>query len=169
MLRRVPFAGACGFFVACDADRLDGCSTALQQAGATPCDAAAVEIARIEAGTPLYSRDITSDNLPQEVDRNGQAISFTKGCYLGQETIARIDALGHVNRTLMGLRFCSDEVPAIGTQIVAGKKTVARVTSACWSLKLDAPLALAYVRRGHNRPGTKIASDYGEAEVIALS
>ena len=67
--------------------------------------AEAVEIARVEFGTPFYGQDITTENLPQEVNRDKTAISFTKGCYLGQETVARIDALGHVNRLLGLLQF----------------------------------------------------------------
>ncbi len=68
-------------------------------------DPAASEAMRIEAGTPAFGRDVTADNLPQEVGRDARAISFVKGCYLGQETVARIDALGHVNRLLKGLIF----------------------------------------------------------------
>ena len=168
MLARIPFTGPACFFLACPADQRGACCAALESVGALPCDAAAVQIARIEARTPLYGCDITRDNLPQEVDRDSLAISFTKGCYLGQETVARIDALGHVNRTLTGLRFHGQEVPPPGTQILSGEKTVARVTSACWSLKWNAPLAMAYVRRGHNRPGTSLNTDFGDAEVLVV-
>ena len=60
---------------------------------------------RIEAGTPVFGKDVTEKNLPQEIGRDDRAISFVKGCYLGQETVARIDALGHVNQVLKGLVF----------------------------------------------------------------
>ena len=60
--------------------------------------------------------------MPQEVNRDAQAISFTKGCYLGQETVARIDALGHVNRLLVGLRFAGTAVPAPGTELRDGEQ-----------------------------------------------
>ena len=63
------------------------------------------EALRIEAGLPLFGVDFDDHNLPQEVGRNAQAISFTKGCYLGQETVARIDALGHVNQQITGVAF----------------------------------------------------------------
>ena len=63
------------------------------------------EVLRIEAGTPVFGKDVTDKNLPQEIGRDDRAISFVKGCYLGQETVARIDALGHVNQLLKGLRF----------------------------------------------------------------
>src|SRR5690606_6094431 len=128
----------------------------------------AVEVARIEAGMPLYGMDITDDNLPQEVDRNDWAISFNKGCYLGQETVARIDALGHVNRTLVGLRFASESVPEPGGELLAGDKVVGHVTSAAWSPAQRRAVALGYVRQGHNRPSARLVSAVGEAEVIAL-
>ena len=75
------------------------------QAGARSIGAPAIEARRIEAGFPWYGPDISEKNLPQELARDQRAISFTKGCYLGQETVARIDALGHVNQTLVGVRL----------------------------------------------------------------
>jgi folate-binding protein YgfZ len=130
----------------------------------------AFEAARIEAGFPMFGHDITENNLPQEVSRNGRAISFTKGCYLGQETVARIDALGHVNKTLVGLRYLVSQVPKVGATILNGDEPVGTVTSATWSPKHEAPMALGYIRRGFNTPGTRLASHIGptEVEVIAL-
>ena len=119
-------------------------------------------------GTPLFGQDVTSDNLPQEVDRGAAAISFTKGCYLGQETVARIDAMGHVNQRLLGLRLAGDTVPPAGSQIEVDGKLAARITSSCYSPRLSAALALAYVRRGHDQIGNRLASEFGEAEVTAL-
>jgi folate-binding protein YgfZ len=135
---------------------------------AVVCGPQAVNTVRLEAGTPWYGVDITDDNLPQEVGRNERAISFSKGCYLGQETVARIDALGHVNRTLCGLRFASPEVPATGTQLNRQGNSVGWVTSAAFSPRLSSPLALAYIRRGHEQPRTKLDSDSGPAEVVSL-
>jgi folate-binding protein YgfZ len=132
------------------------------------CDADAVEAARIEAGAPLFGRDITLENLPQEVGRDAQAISFTKGCYLGQETVARIDALGHVNKLLVGVKFAGDQLPAARTPLRAGGKSAGEVTSAAWSPRLGAVLALAYVKRLLAKPGTRLESDAGSAEVVAL-
>src|SRR5262249_54396005 len=65
--------------------------------GISKIDPMTLEAMRIEAGTPVFGKDITEKNLPQEIGRDSQTISFVKGCYLGQETVARIDALGHVN------------------------------------------------------------------------
>ncbi len=66
-------------------------------------DAASFDVLRIEAGTPVFGKEVTDKNLPQEFGRDDRAISFVKGCYLGQETVARIDAIGHVNQVLKGL------------------------------------------------------------------
>jgi tRNA-modifying protein YgfZ len=126
------------------------------------------EAARIEAGMPVYGVDFNEENLPQEVGRDNQAISFTKGCYLGQETVARIDALGHVNQRLVGVRFLGSDVPVGGTKLTRDGRIVGIVTSAAFSPKLDAPIALAMVRREANSPGTRLASAVGECEVVSL-
>jgi folate-binding protein YgfZ len=89
---------------------------------------------------PRYGVDFTEENLPQEVGRDREAISFTKGCYLGQETVARIDALGHVNHRLVGVRFFGSEVPASGTELTRECRIVGSGTSAAFSPKLNAPL-----------------------------
>jgi folate-binding protein YgfZ len=126
------------------------------------------EIARIEARIPLFGVDFDERNLPQEVGRSDQAISFTKGCYLGQETVARIDALGHVNQQLVGVRFTGDVVPEKGCELVHAGKTAGHVSSAAFSPKLDAPLALAMVRREQSHVGTRLDSRVGPCEVVAL-
>jgi folate-binding protein YgfZ len=167
-VRRVELTGPGGFLIACRRDGCDSIRQGLIAAGAEVVAADAFEAARIEAGSPLYGRDITQENLPQEVGRDAVAISFKKGCYLGQETVARIDALGHVNRRLVGVRFMGKENPPAGEELSSDGKTVGRVTSAAWSPRLGAPLALAYVRRGHETPGTPLTSRMGQAEVVAI-
>ncbi|RIK81316.1 MAG: folate-binding protein [Planctomycetota bacterium] len=167
-LRRVDFvAGGC-FFVACAAADLDAVVELLESAGAKRIADATLDAARIEQGTPLFGRDISPDNLPQELARDALAISFTKGCYLGQETVARIDALGHVNRYLAGVRFEGDRVPPPGTPLFAADKQVGEITSAAFSPRLKAPLALAFVRRGHHQQGTRLQSTIAVAETVAL-
>lgn len=138
----------------------------LTSAGAVACEADVIDARRIEAGVPLFGRDITIENLPQEVNRNAQAISFTKGCYLGQETVARIDALGHVNRVLVGVQFFGEEVPAPAAELQIDGKPVGHVTSATFSPRLSRPLALAYVRTENAAPGTRLLAPSGD--VIAL-
>jgi folate-binding protein YgfZ len=140
----------------------------LREHGATECKADVLETARIEQGWPCFGVDITERNLPQEINRNERAISFTKGCYLGQETVARIDALGHVNRLLVGLRFDGKEIPVPGTKLLAGEKEVGEVTSATFSPRLGAPLAIGFVRHEHANVGAELQSVLGLAIVITL-
>jgi folate-binding protein YgfZ len=140
----------------------------IHEHGYMACHMAAFEALRIEAGTPLFGVDFDEDNLPQEVNRDRQAISFTKGCYLGQETVARIDALGHVNQKLIGVRFFGTDVPAAGAELKNRGAVVGRVTSAAYSPRLGSPLALAMVRRESNAAGTALESMQGNCEVISL-
>jgi folate-binding protein YgfZ len=165
---RVDWLAVPTFLLAAPRESAGAVGEQLLAAGMTLCDERAFDIVRIEAGWPLYSQDITDDNLPQEIGRDAQAISFTKGCYLGQETIARIDAVGHVNRHLVGVRFAGSKVPAAGTPLLAIDKEVGRVTSAVWSPRLAAPLALALVKRSQAKPGQELTSSVGAATVVAL-
>jgi glycine cleavage system T protein len=123
--------------------------------GVQPVGMAALEILRIEAGIPLYGRDMTDDTIPVEANLN-DAISYTKGCYIGQEVIARIDARGHVNRKLVGLLLSGPEVPASGATIVTPEREVGWITSAALSPRYQQPVALGYVRREVWEPGTPL-------------
>ena len=123
---------------------------------------------RIESFVPEYPQDISIDNLPQEVGRDDTAISFTKGCYLGQETVARIDAMGHVNWLLRGLSWPVDGKPQPSATLHADGKDAARITSVCFSPELGAPLALAYVRRQYATVGSVLHGECGEATVVSL-
>lgn len=111
---------------------------------------------RIAAGTPVFGRDVTPDNLPQEVDRDSRAISFVKGCYLGQETVARIDALGHVNKVLRRVSIHSTDLPPVGSKLEADGKAIGTITSAAADPTSAGVIALAYVRAAHAQPGTKL-------------
>jgi folate-binding protein YgfZ len=122
------------------------------------------EVLRVEQATPLFGRDISDDNLPQEVDRDAKAISFRKGCYLGQETVARLDALGHVNRKLCRLVFDTAELPVPGTALMQGEKQVGTITSAVHSPAYGA-IGLGYVRRECFAAGTLLSSEHGHVRV----
>jgi folate-binding protein YgfZ len=167
-LRRVDLAGPVGYLVTCLRGDEVRVGRLLCEAGAERCRYETFHAVRIEAGFPLFGHDITDKNLPQEVARDRQAISFNKGCYLGQETVARIDALGHVNRLLVGLRFLGDELPKLTAELTAGEQVAGHLTSVTWSPKLRAPLALGYVRRGCHEVGTRLGSGFGPAEVVEL-
>ena len=113
---------------------------------------------------------MTPDNLPQEVGRDARAINFVKGCYLGQETVARIDALGHVNKLLRGLRFTGGErdVPPPGSAIEADGKTRRHDHLVGLLAGLGCPVALGYVRTTHAEAGTAIRGRrLGESEATA--
>ena len=128
-----------------------------QPAGLTDLDPTTFESLRIEAGTPVFGKDVTEKNLPQEIGRDARAISFVKGCYLGQETVARIDALGHVNQVLKGLVFEPQSTcPAPGSPLESDWKRVGVITSSAVSPARGCPLALALIRTSHATAGTSL-------------
>jgi aminomethyltransferase len=113
-------------------------------AGAAELDADELERLRIEAGTPLYGRDIDDRVLPAEAGLVERSVSFTKGCYPGQEPIARLHYRGHANRSLRVLRIEETSLPAPDAEIVHDGRAVGRVTSAAPAD--DGVVALGYVR-----------------------
>jgi folate-binding protein YgfZ len=131
-------------------------------------DAETFNVLRIEAGTPEFGRDITSDNLPQEIGRDARAINFVKGCYLGQETVARIDALGHVNKIFRGLRIEGDSAPASGSRLEADGKPVGTITSAAYSPGWGQPIALAIIRLTSATAGTRLTVLQNDQQVPAV-
>ena len=119
---------------------------------------------RIEAGLPVYGVDLTDDNLAQEAGRTRSAISFTKGCYLGQEPIARLDAMGHVNRELRSLRISGDMIPDAGARVFSdagGSTAVGSVTSAARSFGSNSAVALGLLRSSVSAPGTQVFVETG--------
>ncbi len=131
-------------------------------------DEATFETARIEAGTPCSGQDVTVENLPQEVGRDARAINFVKGCYLGQETVARIDALGHVNKHLKVLKLPPGTVATPGASIEAAGKSVGTITSAAESPGWSCPVALGYLRTSHAAEGTEVEVRQGDATLKAI-
>jgi tRNA-modifying protein YgfZ len=124
----------------------------------------AAECLRIEAGRPRLGVDMDADTMPQEAGINERAVSFTKGCYVGQETVARLHYRGKPNRHLRGLRLA--EPAERGAEILLGEKLVGRVGSVCVSPRLGA-IALALVRR-EAAPGDMVSVGGAEAELVAL-
>ena len=108
-----------------------------------------MEMRRIEAGIPRFGLDIDETHFPQECGIEERAVSYSKGCYIGQEVLNRIHTLGHVNRELTGLRFSSDlnALPVKGDKLINGNKEVGYVTSAVDSPSLKAKIGLGYVRK----------------------
>jgi hypothetical protein len=158
VVRRLDLLGTPGYLLSMDRARLVDVWNGLLSEGATPCGAEAFHAARIEAGFPLYGLDLSESNLAQEAARTQRAISFNKGCYLGQEPIARIDSLGHINRELCRVRIASEVVPDPGAAVVAAEgQQVGVVTSAARIPGESHSVALACVRTSHSRPETQVA------------
>lgn len=122
----------------------------------------AFNTARIEAGSPLFHIDFTSDCTPAETSLLDEAVSFTKGCYLGQEIVARMRSLGHPKRVLVGLHLADDRLPSAGTAVSAlsatGEKVaeVGVVTSSAVSPVLGRAVAMAMVKWGFHAVATKL-------------
>lgn len=128
----------------------------------------ALDTVRIEAGVPWWGRDYDDSNLPQETGLE-EALNFTKGCYLGQEVVARVHYRGGVNRLLRGLQFDGDEPPAEGTELSLERRAVGRVGSVALSPTLEGPVGLALVHKRGAEPGTRLELEGGgEAEVAEL-
>jgi len=134
---------------------------ALLAAGAVAVSAAAVEILRIEAGVPRFGAEMGSETMPAEAGIVEDAVSFTKGCYIGQETVARLHYKGRPNRHLRGLRLSAPATP--GTALRLGEKEVGKLGGACVS-PASGPIGLAILRR-EAEPGAELA--VGEDGVTA--
>ena len=122
------------------------------------CGWEALEMARIEAGIPRYGLDMDETNIPLECGIEARAVSYNKGCYIGQEVINRIHSIGHVNKELRGLRLTDDlkTLPVKGDKLFHDGKEVGYVTSAIKSPTLNVNIALGYVRREVNAIGTEL-------------
>ena len=154
-----------GVDVFCDAEATEGVRGTLLAAGAVEVTEAAAELVRVESGRPRYGVDVDDNTIPQEAGLNDRAVSFTKGCYVGQETVARLFYRGKPNRHLRGLRLSAEVEP--GTPLLLGEKEVGRLTSVAVS-PTHGPIGLALVRR-QAEPGTAItAGEDATAEVVEL-
>jgi folate-binding protein YgfZ len=133
-----------GIDVICAADDAERVVAALVDAGATRVGEEAAEVLRVERGRPRYGMDMDDSTIPQEAGLNERAVSFTKGCYVGQETVARLYYKGKPNRRLLGLRLSA---PAqTGEEIRLGERTVGALGTVALSPQ-HGPIALALVRR----------------------
>ncbi len=139
---------------------------ALVAAGARPAGVEALNVLRLEAGVPWYGHDVDETVILPET-RLEPLVSYTKGCYIGQEVVARVKYRGHVNRALSGLILEGEQAPASGAPVIADGKEVGRVTSAVRSFALGKPIALAYIRREHFAPGSAVQVKDGGALIPA--
>jgi tRNA-modifying protein YgfZ len=169
--RRNDRLGVRGFDIICPAAQAEWHWNHWLGRGARPAGLRAEDTLRVEAGTPVYGKDVTEANLAPEVGRTAQAISYAKGCYLGQEPIVRLRDLGHLNRVLTGLRVEGDEPPSPGAKLTRDGKEAGQVTSSVRSPALGTVIALAYVRRGSGEPGTplEVETSSGRARASVAS
>jgi folate-binding protein YgfZ len=134
--------------------------------GLAECDEATLEVLRVESGTPRFGAELGEDVLPPEA-RLDAAVSTTKGCYTGQEVIARIRSRGQVKHLLVGLRLEGDALPEPRAPIEADGKRIGEVTSAVRSAQAGA-IALGFVARSHAEPGTRVQVAGRPARVAEL-
>ncbi len=159
----VLVATADGIDVICAAQDADAVRAALVEAGAVEVSEAAAELVRVEAGRPRYGVDLDDTTIPQEAGLNERAVSFTKGCYVGQETVARLYYKGKPNRHLRGLRLAGPA--ATGDALRLGDREVGRVGSVADSPALG-PIALAIVRREAEPGVTVTVGDAGATATV---
>ena len=150
---RADWPGSPGVDVVGPRADVDAAMQLLVDAGVARATANALEAVRVEAGIPRQGDDIDDTTIPQEAFLERDAVSFTKGCFLGQELVCRIDTRGHVNRSLRGLTVSGEVAP--GAEVHAGEKVVGRVTSVARSPRRGV-IALAMLRR-EVEPGASVS------------
>lgn len=168
---RVSRAGEPGFDLLTRPDASPRLLDLLARHGAQHLPPEVLEAGRIEAGIARWGAELDETVLPNEAWLERTAISYTKGCYLGQETVARLKTYGHVNRHLVALLLPFGSGAAPGDAVRTGEETVGRVTSAVDSTLRGHRVALAFVRREHEAPGTTLVVDSvsGPAECIVAA
>lgn len=169
----LPVAGSAGWRVDVGPEAVDALWLALVESGCVPAGVAVHDILRVEAGRAAWGSDVTGDVYPQEA-RLDEAFSLDKGCYIGQEVVAKIDTYGGLNKCLFGLRIDHDDPVRPGTRLLRedGGETrdLGIVTSWAYSFVLDTGMALGYVKRKHQARGTvfRLQDSPGTATVVAL-
>lgn len=153
-----------GVDLVCDAEQTAALVAALTARGAQAVAESAAEVLRVERGRPRYGVDLDDTTIPQEAGLNERAVAFEKGCYVGQETVARLFYKGKPNRHLRGLRLSAPVEP--GTELTAGERVVGRLGSVAVSPE-HGPIGLALVRR-EVEPGAEVSAGAATAVVVEL-
>lgn len=170
-LLRGDDVGVPGFDLVVDVERSGEVLQRLRSSEAIDVDADVAEICRIEAGRPRFGVDMDEETIPLEAGIEDRAISFTKGCYVGQEIVIRVLHRGHgrVARRLVGLLFDpAVEAPKRGEPIHAVAREIGRITSSTQSPLLGRAVALGYVHRDFTEPGTEVAVSEHRAVISSL-
>jgi folate-binding protein YgfZ len=170
MLLRTSDSGVPGYEVLVDRQQFDRLWEALAAAGAEPISPESAEALRVEGGVPQFHRDMDEETIPLEAGIEGRAISFSKGCYVGQEVIIRVTHRGHgrVARKLVGLLVDGDGVAQTGSAITLEGRNIGAITSAVWSPALSRSIAMGYVRREQAGQGSVVQIGDTAATVTAL-
>jgi folate-binding protein YgfZ len=161
--------GEAGFDLYVERPLVPELAASLAAAGAVSAGSADWEVLRIEAGRPAFGIDMDGDTMVLEAGIGDRAISFTKGCYPGQEIVIRTlhRGQGRIPRRIVGLRVAGDAVPNRGDLVRGGDRDAGRVTSAAWSPRVGGPIALAMVHRDFLAPGTGLSIHHGDQALPA--
>jgi folate-binding protein YgfZ len=135
--------------------------------GGGPAGYAALNALRIEAGIPWFGYDFDDSVIPQEAALESTHVSFSKGCYTGQEIVERVRSRGHVNRRRTGLEFSASIPPEHGAKLMQNDKEAGWVTSAAYSPRLARAIGMGYVRREQSAPGTTLECVTGGSATVA--
>ena len=146
----------------------DAASAAVRAHGGGSVGYRAFNSLRLEAGVPWFGADFDEHQIPHEAALENTHISYTKGCYTGQEIVERVRSRGHVNRRRTGLLFSSAEPPAPGALLTAGEAEAGHVTSAAFSPLAGKPIGMGYLRREHTQPGSALQCGAAQVQVIEL-
>jgi aminomethyltransferase len=128
----------------------------------------ALSALRLEQGVPWFSYDFGEKQIPHEAALEKSHISYTKGCYTGQEIVERVRSRGQVNRRRVGLRFTGEAVPSSGEVLTADGKEAGYVTRAAFSPMMSYAIGMGYVRKENNEPGQELHWQGGTATVTNL-
>lgn len=165
-VRRRDLLGVPGYDLVCLAEKADELRGLL---AATPGTPETFEVLRIEAGTPVFGPDIDATRFVMEVGNAARAVSYAKGCYLGQEPIVMArDRAGHVNRAFSAVKVLQGGPLPAGTKILRDGQEVGVVTSSCHSPRLGSPVALGYLKWKNQDAGTVMEADGRAVEVLGL-
>ena len=159
MIARELWTGEDGYLLMGPRSEAESVWRALSDAGAKPAGVAAFESLTLEAGVPLFGKDMTSDVNPMQAGLEEKAIDFDKGCYIGQEVIAKIKYLGQVNRGIVGLKICGETTPEPGAAVISDEKNIGSITRSTYCPTVEAILAFSYLPRAHMAPGVEVRVD----------
>ena len=138
----------------------------LAGSGATAIDQGTWDVLRTEAGLPVYGVDIDETTTMPEIGETG--INYDKGCYIGQEVVAKVKYIGHVNRRFVGLTISGNELPELKSAIRKGGREVGYITTTLFSPGLNKPIALGFVSRAAYAPGSEVEVGTASATIVDL-